>query len=384
LKLIEVTSPTLSKLFLEMPLSIYKNDPEYIRPLNKDIEAVFDEEQNKLFKTGSCIRWLLYDADNKLIGRIAAFVNKKYKQSQPTGGFGFFECINNQAAANMLLHTAKKWLQQQGMEAMDGPINFGERDKFWGLLINGFMEPLYGLNYNPPYYQALLENYGLQIYFNQLCYGMSKTDVLNDRFYKYHKQYADDPNFSMRTIELDKLDKYAVDFCKVYNAAFAKHGEGKSMDERLAKGMFKSMKDIIDPKLCYYVYHLQEPIAMWICLPDLNQYFKHFNGRFGIIEKIRVLWMKKFMKNNRFIGLVYGVDPKWSGKGVDTYMIVECSNYVKSTNSYDTYEMQWIGDFNPRMVNLAKNLQAKEVRRLATYRMYFDENIPFKRMPILG
>jgi hypothetical protein len=384
LTITEVTTASNSKLFLEMPLSIYKNDPEYIRPLNKDLDAVFDPTQNKLYKTGSCARWLLYDADKKLIGRIAAFVNKKYKQAQPTGGFGFFECINNQEAANLLFNTAKNWLEKNGMVAMDGPINFGERDKFWGLLISGFKEPLYGLNYNPPYYQALFENYGLQIYFNQLCYGMSKDDKLHDRFYKWHKQYADDPDFSLRNADKDNLDESAVAFTKVYNAAFAKHGEGKSMDERVAKGMFKSMKDIMDPKLIFFVYHLEEPIAMWICLPDLNQYFKHFNGRLGIIEKLRVLWMKKFMKNKRFIGLVYGVDPKWSGKGVDTYMIVECSNYVHTTGAYDTYEMQWIGDFNPRMVNLAKNLQAKEVRRLATYRIFFDPTVEFKRMPILG
>ncbi len=384
MNILEVTSPAHSKLFLEMPLSIYKNDPEYIRPLDKDINAVFDPAQNKLFKTGACKRWLLYDANKTLIGRIAAFVNKKYKQAQPTGGFGFFECIDKQEAATILLDTAKNWLMQQGMEAMDGPINFGERDKYWGLLINGFMEPLYGLNYNPPYYQALLESYGLQIYFNQLCYGMSKMDKLNERFYKWHAQFAADPNFSIRNVDKNNLEEAAIAFCKVYNAAFAKHGEGKSMDERVAKGMFKSMKDIMDPKLIFYVYHLEEPIAMWICLPDLNQYFKHFNGKLGIIEKLRILWMKRFMKNKRFIGLVYGVDPKWSGKGIDTYMIVECSNYVHSTGAYDDYEMQWIGDFNPRMVNLAKNLQAKEVRRLATYRIFFDPTVEFKRMPILG
>jgi hypothetical protein len=380
----EVNSPQLANLFLEMPLSIYKNDAEYIRPLNKDINAVFDVAQNKLFKTGSCIRWLLYDNNNTLIGRIAAFVNKKYKQAQPTGGFGFFECINNQEAANVLLDAAKNWLANNGMVAMDGPINFGERDKFWGLLLSGFIEPLYGLNYNPPYYQSLLENYGLQIYFNQLCYGMHKNDGLPERFHKWHKQFAADPDFSIVNADKNNLDKAAVDFCKVYNAAFAKHGEGKTMDERVAKGLFKSMKDIMDPKLIFFVYHLNEPIAMWICLPDLNQYFKHLNGKFGLVQKLRVLWMKKFMKNPRFIGLVYGVDPKWSGKGVDTYMIVECSNYVHSTGAYDTYEMQWIGDFNPRMVNLAKNLQATEVRRLATYRIFFDKNVVFKRMPILG
>ena len=68
---------------------------------------------------------------------------------------------------------------ERGMEAMDGPINFGERDKFWGLLIDGFHEPLYGMNFHAPYYQKLFENYGFQIYFNQLCYGRKVYDEVS-------------------------------------------------------------------------------------------------------------------------------------------------------------------------------------------------------------
>jgi hypothetical protein len=87
-----------------------------------------------------------------LIGRIAAFVNKRYKNKGddvPVGGMGFFDCINNQEAADMLLDVARHWLGQRGMEAMDGPINFGERDKWWGLLVEGFHEPLWSMNFNP-------------------------------------------------------------------------------------------------------------------------------------------------------------------------------------------------------------------------------------------
>ena len=140
-----------------MPLDIYKNDPEYIRPLNKDILAVFDKEKNKAFRHGEVIRWVLYD-QQKPIGRIAAFTNKKYKNKGddvPVGGVGFFECINNKEAAFILLDSARQWLEQKGMEAMDGPINFGERDRWWGMVCEGFHEPLYCMNYNPPYYCLL-------------------------------------------------------------------------------------------------------------------------------------------------------------------------------------------------------------------------------------
>ena len=78
---------------------------------------------------------------------------------------GFFECINDKSASILLMDTCRNWLQENGMEAMDGPINFGENDNFWGLLIYGFTHPAIGMNYNPPYYQEFFESYGFKTYF---------------------------------------------------------------------------------------------------------------------------------------------------------------------------------------------------------------------------
>lgn len=382
MEIILVNNSQLAKAFITMPLSIYKDDPNYIRPLDKDIDAVFDQEQNKTYKVGECERWLLQH-DGKYIGRIAVFTNKKYKQAQPTGGFGFFECINDQTAANFMLDAAQQWLKARGMEAMDGPINFGERDSWWGLAIGGFQEPLYKMNYNPAYYKDLLENYGMQIYYNQLCFGIHREDKYDEKFDRIAKIYEQRSDITARHIEKNNLDKYAEDFATVYNKAFAQHGEGKTMDLRVAKKTFATMKPIMDEKISWFVYHHDEPIAMWLNLPDLNQYFKHFDGKLGILQKLRFLYMQKTRKVDRFLGVVYGIVPEWQGKGVDAYMIGECRKYVVSTGAYSNFEMQWIGDFNPRMINLAKSLNGKEVRRLATYRFLFDRSKPFERMALL-
>jgi hypothetical protein len=377
---IVVTTAAQQQAWLQMPLHIYASDPNYIRPLDKDIEAVFDPKQNPFFKSGQCERWLFTDDAGKAIGRIAVFVNKKYKQAQPTGGFGFFECINDTTTAHFILQEAKTWLETLGMQAMDGPINFGERDRWWGCLIDGFDEPLYCMNYNAPYYQQLLESFGCQIYFNQLCFGLTSQDEFPARVEKIAAHYNADPSFETRFIDKNNLNKAAEDFCTIYNAAFAGHGEGKSMDLRVAKKMFASMKPVLDPKIAYFVYHNNEPVAMWLNLPDLNQYFKQFNGKFGLVQKLLFLYMQQFKKINRFLGVVYGVVPAWQGKGVDAMMMVKCRNHVLQTGKYQKFEMQWIGDFNPKMINLAKNLQAREVRRLATFRYLFDRNAEFKRM----
>src|SRR3981081_167478 len=133
MQIFPVSDKKAAKEFIQVNVLINRENPNYIRPLDKDIHEVFDEKKNKAFRQGEIIRWILKDDEDNLIGRIAAFTNKKYKNKGDdvaVGGIGFFECINDQDAADMLFDVARHWLLQKGMEAMDGPINFGERDRW--------------------------------------------------------------------------------------------------------------------------------------------------------------------------------------------------------------------------------------------------------------
>jgi hypothetical protein len=380
----EVKTESDKQAFIQVAVDLYRNDPNWIRPLDKDINDVFDPEKNKFFKRGECTRWLLKDDSGKYIGRIATFVNKQYKNDQPTGGLGFFECIDSQAAANFMFDFCKKWLEERGMEAMDGPINFGERDKWWGLLTDGFYSPLYNMNYNPPYYIQLFENYGFQTYFNQVCFAMKVDAQLDAKFHTRHDTIAQDPNYSAKRLRKAELEKFAKDFTYVYNKAWAGHGGGKSLEEKVVQKMFKTMKPVIDEDISWFVYYKDEPIALWLNLPDLNQYFKHMKGKFGLLEKLRFLWLKQFGKCSRFVGLVFGIIPEFQGKGVDAYMILEGAQVIQKLSKYEDYEMQWIGDFNPKMINIAESLGTYRSRNLRTYRYLFDRTKEFKRHPMLG
>ena len=388
MQIFSVSSAEDELLFYKLPVSIYENDANWIQPLHKDVQEVFDVKKNKAYRHGKLERWILKDNDLKTIGRIAAFINKKYKNKGddvPVGGIGFFECIDDQTAANMLLDTAKEWLQQQGMEAMDGPINFGERDRWWGMVTKGFMEPLYCMNYNPPYYVSLFENYGFKIFFEQVCLSMHPKSPLDKKIWERHDAIAADKNFSASHLHKNELEKYAKDFTTVYNKAWAGHGGLKQMAVEQVIIMFKKMKPVMDEKIIQYAYYKNEPVAIFINIPDLNQWFKYMHGKFGLLQKLKFLWVKQFTKNKKFTGLVFGVVPEWQGKGVDAYIIGESAKHVQTNaSSYTEYEMQWIGDFNPKMLNIAKGLgEVHRSRNLCTYRYLFDRNKEFKKHPIL-
>ena len=384
MQLIPVTDKTTAQQFLQVAVVLHKNDPNWIRPLDKDINEIFDAAKNKTFRFGKVIRWILKDDAGKLIGRIAAFNNKKYKNKGddvPVGGVGFFECVNDQAAADLLLDNGRHWLIQHGMEAMDGPINFGERDRWWGLITQGFTPPLYCMNYNPPYYVTLFENYGFKLFYNQICFGLIAQKTL-DR----HKIHEQDPNISFETIKKNNLEKYAVDFVEVYNKAWAGHGGLKQLNKEQVLIMFKTMKPVMDESLVYFVYHKGIAIAMFINLPDINQYFKHLNGKFGLLQKLEFAWRQKFKRSKKFVGVVFGVVPEWQGTGIDSYIIGECRKIVQVPDYlYTEYEMQWIGDFNPKMINVAESFgDTFRSRNLATYRYLFDRTKEFHRHPTVS
>ena len=142
------------------------------------------------------------------------------------------------------------------------------------------------------------------------------------------------------------------------------------------------MKPVMDTKIVWFVYYKEEPVAMYINLPELNQIFKHLNGQFGLISKLRFLYMKWRAKNTKFTGIVFGVVPEFQGSGVDYFMIVEAAKVLQHQTNYIHTELQWMGDFNPKIINIAKNLGFEKSRKLVTYRYLFDRTKEFKRHPI--
>lgn len=386
MELLQVTNKQLERDFLKVNVLINKHDPNYIQPLDKDILQVFDPEKNKAFRFGEASRWVLRSNNGELIGRIAAFTNKKYKNkgdSMPVGGIGFFDCINDQHAADSLFDVAKHWLMQRGMEAMDGPINFGERDRWWGLLVEGFTPPVYCLNYNQPYYIELFENYGFKNFFNQYCFTLKVRDRLQEKFYERHAALYANKDYRAEHLKRNKLEKYARDFATVYNKAWAGHGGLKQIDHKIVLQMFKSMLPIMDEKIIWFTYYKNEPIALWANIPDVNFWNKFLHGRFDLWGKIMFMWYKLTKKCTKITGIVFGIVPEFQGKGVDSYMIVEGAKIIQNQLSYTDYEMQWIGEFNPKMINVAESLGTKRTRRLVTYRYLFDQTIAFQRHPVI-
>lgn len=385
----EVITERDKKEFLHLPVRLYRNSPMWIRPLDADVEGVFDSEKNKTYHHGECIRWILLNDAGETIGRVAAFINQKTVSKgndQPTGGMGFFECIDDKQAAFLLFDQCKNWLTQRGMEAMDGPINFGNRDRWWGLLLEGFdREPNYQCNYNFSYYQNFFEAYGFQVYFYQLTFGRPIQGPLDARLYEKAALVEKDSNYRFGYVKKSEWDTLPGKIREVYNRAWAKRGEIPELTELQAKHLVKQMRPIMDEKLLWFGYYKDEPIAFFLSLPEVNQIFKYVNGKMDWLGKIKFVWHTFRKTNKKAFGILFGLVPEHQGKGVDGAIIENFRIFAQNGGvSYTDYEMNWIGDFNPKMIRVVEQINAPVVKRHATYRKLFDETKPFKRMPIIS
>ncbi|MEM1137506.1 MAG: hypothetical protein AAGI07_16825 [Bacteroidota bacterium] len=389
MEITEVNDKKGAKEFINFAVRLYKDkETAWIRPLDKDIDQVFDPKKNKFFRHGECKRWLLKNDKGKTIGRVAAFIDKRSANKdnkQPTGGMGFFECINEKAAAFKLFDTCKDWLVERGMEAMDGPINFGERDQWWGCLVDGFdKEPNYCCNYNFDYYPTFFEAYGFKTYFKQFTYARKVMSPLAPRIAEKAEKLLDDPRYDARHINKAHIEKYAKDFMEVYNNAWANHPGVAKMPLLQAKAIINKMKPIMDEKILWFAYFEEKPVGFFILLPEVNQIFKHVNGKLDLLGKLTFLWYKWRKTNKKLLGVIFGVVPAHQGKGVDGYLIERFRRMIQGDyQAYDFLEMNWIGDFNPVMINVVKNQVGGWVNKThITYRKLFDESQPFERMPI--
>ena len=380
----------LKKTFLELPVQLYATDQNWIRPLDNDVEAVFDPRKNSHFKQGEAIRWILFNSDGQAVGRVAAFYERNTKEGEvPVGGMGFFECIEDEIAANLLFDACKNWLAERGMEGMDGPINFGERDGFWGLMVKGWeFEPTYKMPWTKPYYIHFFENYGFKDYFQQYVFvssiaGANVTQGIEEKA----QRIFNNPDYVFQHIEKSNLTKYAEDFRFIFNAAWSKFPGVKEMSSESAQKLVKTMKPIIDEQLLWFAYTTDgTPVAFFIVIPDLNQIVKHLNGKLNWWGMIKFLLLKMKGTMTRTCGVIFGVTPDHQGKGVESAIALRFREVARTNPFYPyaTMDMNWVGDFNPKMLRFVSQLGATNDKTFITYRYFFNPNQAFSRCPKVG
>jgi GNAT superfamily N-acetyltransferase len=377
--IVEVSNKDSKRLFHQVPFHLYAEDKNYIAPLQHEVEGVFDDTVNKVLLEGSAKRFVLTDENDQPIGRIAAFVDHKRNKIQDynLGGIGFFECIDNSQAASTLFETAFNYLKEFDIDVVEGPVNFGERDRFWGLLVDGFFPPLYQENYNPPYYQRLFEENGFQPFEQVITFkGISKK-IPFDRMKAVARRIRERYPISIKTLDYSQIDQFAEDFVTVYNASFSKFDHFKPLLTHQIIAFLEQARPIIDKELACIAYFDGQPAGFIALYPDINPFLKFAKGQLNSWTAPIFLLKKKFTRQFAAKGMGFGIHPEFQSKGIFALLLDHLST-PRNVRLYPEMYLAGIRAHNKEIISMYSKMEVEKNRVHLTYRKHFNLAIPFE------
>ena len=372
--IIEVTNLRLTRLFLDVVDLIYKDDSNWIRPLDQDIESVFDPARNSAHAHGESCRWVLVDASGQPVGRIAAFIDRERRGASDKliGGCGFFECINDQTAARYLFDTAAGWLRSKGMKGMEGPVNFGENHMWWGLLVEGFSTPYYGMNYHPPYYGQIFRDYGFSVDYAQISNKIDVSNRLPERFERIAAWVSKRPGHTFHHVDMRRMSTFISHFVEIYNDGWQDFEHYKPLSAQTVSQEFESMRAVMDPALIWFAYVNEEPAAFLVVLPDANELISGLNGKLNLVGKIRFLWHRATKRHKRMRAIIMGTRKRYRNIGLESALFIQLRDTVDRKSHYEELELSWVGDFNQPMMSIHHATGAVPSKKHVTMICHFD------------
>jgi len=367
MRIVSVNNRDTKIKFLDTTRIIYKEDKVWVCPFDNDIEAIFDPDKNPYFKHGDAERWILIDDNKKPVGRIAAFIDNNLAGSydQPTGGMGFFECINDIHAAFKLFDTAKEWLKKHQFNIMRGPANPTSNDEY-GALIEGFNDtPRLLTSYNPKYYLNLFDGYGLKKAKDLYAYDIQNVDMLKNEKIKrvaeiVRKRYS----VNIRSVNMKDFKNELEIFKKIYNKTWEANWGFVPMSDAEIDAAAADLKPLINKDLVFFAEINNEPIGVVLAMPDYNEIFKTMKGRLFPFQFIKLYTQKKKITWARIIAL--GVIPEHQKKGIDGLLYYE-SLVRAAKHGIMQGEASWILEDNVMMNRGAETMNGKIYKK---YRIY--------------
>lgn len=356
--------------FLEFPYDLYRGDLHWIAPLRIAQKDILNTTRHPFYKT-SDVQMFLAESEGRVVGRIMAIVNRAHNEfhNERAGFFGFFEVENSAKASAALIDGAREWLRGRGAEVMRGPMNPSTNYEC-GLLVEGFdLDPAVMMPYNPPYYAALLESYGLKKAKDLYSYAIAEEYFIHsNKLQRVAERLRQKSKINVRSVNTKDF-KNEVDIVRrIYNDAWSPNWGFVPVSEDEFEHLAKDLKQIVDSRIAMIAEQQTEnginPVAFFLAVPDLNRALKKLNGRLLPFGLPKLLWHSRKISSLRVITM--GVVPELQSMGIGAVFLDEIYRRGPAAG-YFTGELGWVLEDNLLMTRAAELVGA---RRFKTHRIY--------------
>jgi hypothetical protein len=316
--------------FIQFPFELYKNDKNWVPPMINDMKLALNREAHPFYKH-SHADFFLAEENGKVLGRIAAIDNQRYKEfaGEKSGFFSYFEVVENIQTARELFNAVFDWGKDRGLKHIIGPKGLAQGDSL-GMLVEGFkFKPAIGIAYNPRYYNDFLSDSGFVKEFDYLS-GYLKTGYeVPDRVYKLAQKVKERRGFWVKKFESkDEIRMWIPKIREVYNRAFIDVPAFVPITEDEVQLIAKRILSIAHPKLIKLIFKGDELIGFLFSYHNISQGIQKSKGRmfpFGWYHLMRAFKQTNWVDING-IGLL----PGHQGVGATAVLYVELEKSIRS------------------------------------------------------
>ncbi|MDP2188768.1 MAG: GNAT family N-acetyltransferase [Sphingobacteriaceae bacterium] len=382
MRIVEVNNKSLAQTFVQIPDLLFGDWPQYVAVPTHIVQQLFDPAYNQKAASLRIKRWVLFN-NKQPIGRIAAFDHPKKAANDNAGALGFFACIQDPDAAALLLSTAENWLKTQGYDWVDGPLNVGENDQYWGVLVEGFERPSFGMNWNPAYYESFFRSAAYEPYYEQLTNYFDLQKGLPERFHKIADWAAAKSNIQAKQLDLKRFHFFAEAVVEVFNSAWVDFENFQPIDVAKVQNDFRRMKPILLEDLVWFAFVNEAPAAFLIMLPDLNEVLERTGPVDSLWGKLKFLYYRRITKFRKLKIVAMGVHQRFQNMGVESVLLQKAYKQLGQAHpSFQEVELAWVGDFNKKMLALHAAAGAVPLRKHITFRKSFQKDQQVKKFEI--
>ena len=356
---------TTLKDFIELPYTLYSNDPHWVPPLRIAVKDLLDRVKHPFYKTAEA-EFFVARRNGQTLGRIAAIVDHAHNRfhNEQAGFFGFFDCVDDTAVAEALLTSARRWVFEKGARFLRGPVNPSTNYEC-GILVDGFdSDPMVMMTYNFPYYAALMDRLGLRKAKDLLAYLSAPDLVELAKIQRAARRVLAKTGVRVRPINMKDFDGEVARVWEVYCSAWSRNWGFVPMSREEFFLMGKDMKQILKPDLVLIGEAAGKMVGFALALPDVNQALKPAKGRLFPTGLLKILYHQRLVRSVRVLAL--GVVPEHRASGVAAAFYARLVENARNLG-YQRCEMSWILEDN---VLMNRSLEVMGAKRYKTYRIY--------------
>ncbi|HEX7663017.1 MAG TPA: hypothetical protein VF407_00825 [Polyangiaceae bacterium] len=372
--MIKVTQHTPGKSirpFIQAANVVFKDDPNWVRPLDFELKERLSPKKNPFFKRADVV---LFTAtkNGKIVGRCSAQIDHEHLRvwKDETGFFGFFDTIDDEEVAKALIGAAEKWLKDRGMKKMRGPMSLYVNEEV-GVLVDGFdTPPSLMMGHSRPYQGKLAEAAGLVKEKDLFCWRYGREMEFPPRILRAWEQIKTLPEVRLRSVDTSRMQAETEAIMDIYNDAWTgKWGYVPALPDEVEK-VAQDLKLIIDEDLAFMAEIDGKIAGMCIMLPNLNEAIKDLNGKLLPTGFLKLLYRLKIRHPKSTRLMMLGIKSQY--RHIKKYGGLSAAMYVEvakrgTAKGYEVGELSWTRE-DDGPINMG--IRAMGAKVYKTYRVY--------------